>query len=408
MAGRAIVVGDPNQSLYGFRGADAQAFPRIAAMLAANGRGMVERILPKNYRCDAAIIENAQQWVPGIIGNSAALGTVDEINFYGAIERANNNGTDIELPDGIDGQVRSLPLPGKDEVSFAFLCRINLPIIVTAYQLIGAGKRVCIIGRKQIGQPLINLINDVCGTDENDPAYTNRIADKMHEGTSIEDGLLSRLNSYYKMQSEKLQDEKYEAKLEALQQNIECLEVICERVKDNKVSGVIAEIENLFTEDPTPGVISLSTVHRAKGLEWDVVFILRPELMPHPRAKSEDEIQQEMNACYVGATRPRHRLYYVTDWPFGNGKPSKRVQSRPVTAAVDEAGHMGGVEGGNSIIVSKPDGSCYFDMPAYDKAVKQLEAANSVQISGVASTHVVKDTIRDIPAPKFVDDGKPF
>jgi ATP-dependent exoDNAse (exonuclease V) beta subunit len=335
--GRAIVVGDRNQSLYGFRGADPRSFDRIAEVLRKNGRKLTVLELPVNFRSDAAIITHSQQWVPNLQGHSKASGTVGSIGFFESVDRANNNGTDIELPDGdptgqndSDGnpvfKSRTLPLPGKT-TNFAFLCRINAPLVVTAYQLIGKGKRVCIIGRSQLGTPLKTLIEGLCGTDPRDSNNTNRISDKVDErGRTDEVGLLTRLDSYFKIQAAKLADEKYKNKLEQLQQNCECIEVICENVMDDKVSSVLAEIERLFTDEPTPNTISLSTVHRAKGLEWEVVFILRPELLPHPSAKTADELQQETNACYVAGTRAKNRLYYVVDWPFGN-KHKKRNMS---------------------------------------------------------------------------------
>ncbi len=318
MGGRAIVVGDPHQSLYRFRGADAQAFPRIAEMLKRNSRPLSVLTLPINYRCDKKIITNAQQWVPAIEGSSDADGTVDSIMFGEAMERANNKGIDVALPDGINGAERSLPIPGKKPVTFAFLCRINVPLVITAYQLISQGKRVCIIGRAQIAGPLKQIISALCGTDYNQEGYTNRISNRLDQhGNVVEVGLMSKLAEYMRIQTNKLRDEKYEKKLEQLQQNVECIEIIATRVKDDKVSSVIKEIDELFTEEPEPGVICLATGHRAKGLEWDVVFILRPDLLPHPLAKSPEEIEQEMNCCYVVATRARHRVYYVNNWPFG-------------------------------------------------------------------------------------------
>jgi len=256
------------------------------------------------------------------------------------MERANNDGKDIALPDGEKNRERMLPLPDKDQVSFAFLCRINLPLIITAYQLIAQGKRVCIIGRTQLGGPLKKIIRDLCGTRPTEAGYTNRISDKTNKsGKVTEEGLMSRLAHYFEMQSKKLSDEKYERKLEALQQNCECVEVIATRINDDKVSSVVEEIDKLFTEEPTPGVISLSTIHRAKGLEWDVVFILRPDLLPHPRAEGKpEEEQQERNCCYVAATRARHRLYYVSNWPFGGGKDTKKFNAM----GIKPSGVLGG------------------------------------------------------------------
>jgi len=57
--------------------------------------------------------------------------------------------------------------------------------------------------------------------------------------------------------------------------------------------------------------VQLSTVHKAKGLEAERVFILRPDLMPHPAAKSADDMQTEANVEYVAITRTLNELRYV-------------------------------------------------------------------------------------------------
>lgn len=46
------------------------------------------------------------------------------------------------------------------------------------------------------------------------------------------------------------------------------------------------------------------------------MFVLKPDLLPHPAARTEKELKQERNIAYVGDSRPRHRLYYVSTWPF--------------------------------------------------------------------------------------------
>ena len=329
MSGRLIVVGDPNQSLYRFRGADSHAFDRIKEMLSRSDRKLSVRSLPINYRCDNQIIQHSRTWTPELEGASKAEGLVDEITYGEALNRANNDGTDIALNEGIDNAERALPAKVGKHTSFAFLCRINLPLLVTAYQLIGQGKRVHIVGRDQIGAPLKQLMESLCGTNQSSEHYTNRITDrKDSQGRVVEDGLMTRLANYYRIQSAKLRLDGFEKKLESLEQNVQCVTIIAERIMDDKVSSIVEEINKLFSDEPKPGVISLSTVHRAKGLEWDVVFILKPDLMPHPNATSPDEMVQELNAQYVAATRARHRLYYVITWPFDRSG-EKLPYSRP-------------------------------------------------------------------------------
>ncbi|HBK34212.1 TPA: hypothetical protein DEP34_01650 [Candidatus Uhrbacteria bacterium] len=66
----------------------------------------------------------------------------------------------------------------------------------------------------------------------------------------------------------------------------------------------------------------LSTIHQAKGLEWNTVFLihLAQDKFPHPRALEEEEgLEEERRLFYVATTRARRRLYYT--YPMmGNGE----------------------------------------------------------------------------------------
>jgi len=60
--------------------------------------------------------------------------------------------------------------------------------------------------------------------------------------------------------------------------------------------------------------VRLSTIHQAKGAEWDVVFLVGCEegLLPHEHAVSSDthdDLLAELRLAYVAVTRPRQRLY---------------------------------------------------------------------------------------------------
>ena len=60
------------------------------------------------------------------------------------------------------------------------------------------------------------------------------------------------------------------------------------------------------------GVVTLMTLHTAKGLEFDTVFLTGCEdgVFPHQRAQSDpDELAEERRLAYVGITRARQRLY---------------------------------------------------------------------------------------------------
>lgn len=234
--------------------------------------------------------------------------------------------------------------------------------------------------------------------------YTDCISDRKDgEGRVVEEGLLTRLASYRTIQAGKLERNEFKNKLEKLHQDCDCLEVIATKVQTNSVKSVIEEIDNLFSDTPEPGVIVLSTVHRAKGQEWEVVFILRPDLMPHPAAKPNadgtwsDEQQQEENIQYVASTRAKHRLYYVTDWPFGN------QGNKPLAFDRDEVTNL----------------------YTPDQLVDEVKQAETIVIVGEAKPHDIQPVIVDVvpdPQPaetsklpvleddrrEFKDDGEPF
>ena len=141
-----------HNSIYGFRGADSDAFKNILHMLESTKKGVEVCELPINYRSDVAILNHAKQWVPKIEGRGAELGQkegeVREDTLYGqALQLANNDASTNE-----------------SKPQFCFLCRITVPVVITAYQLIGMGKKVSIIGRKTIALPLLTIINEICGT----------------------------------------------------------------------------------------------------------------------------------------------------------------------------------------------------------------------------------------------------
>jgi DNA helicase-2/ATP-dependent DNA helicase PcrA len=69
---------------------------------------------------------------------------------------------------------------------------------------------------------------------------------------------------------------------------------------------------DLDTSDPNADKITLLTLHASKGLEYDAVFLtgLEDGILPHSRSLDDiDGIAEERRLLYVGITRARHRLY---------------------------------------------------------------------------------------------------
>ncbi len=71
-------------------------------------------------------------------------------------------------------------------------------------------------------------------------------------------------------------------------------------------------LREVLRREPTPGGVSLSTVHRVKGREWDrvVVFGATAGLMPHRLA---EDVEEERRVLHVAITRGRHRVVVLGD-----------------------------------------------------------------------------------------------
>ena len=85
-----------------------------------------------------------------------------------------------------------------------------------------------------------------------------------------------------------------------------CLLAIAEQCDDahcivNRIDEFFVDSDEVAEQDER--TVVLCSGHRSKGLEWDRVVILRPDLLPHPAAESEEDLAQEENLKYVMLTR---------------------------------------------------------------------------------------------------------
>lgn len=271
---RLIFCGDDKQAIYGFAGADSQSLTRLQTELESTYRGVSILPLTVTRRCGKAIVEEARKLVPDF--------EFHESNGEGLISRESYQSQDE------NSRTYAQVCEDGDMV----LCRVNAPLVSQCFRFLKEGRRANIQGR-DVGQGLISIIKKQKATDLADLIY--KLSEWLHGETKKEN---NKRNPN-------------ENRLIALQDRYDCLECFIEG--QQTIEGVISKIKSVFSDDATPG-IKFSSVHKAKGLEADRVFLLEPEgaTIPHPMAKTAQAKEQEMNLKYVAITRAKEELVYVS------------------------------------------------------------------------------------------------
>lgn len=256
--GRIIVLGDPAQSLYGFRFADTDAMDNAIKEYDATTLP-----LPVSYRCPLSVIRLAQTLVPDIQAR----------------------------PDAPEGKVETIPsLVGLHEGDVV-LCRMNRFLVAPCFDLIRKERKASILGR-DIGNNLSALLQR---------------GQKKTRSSNLRE-ILYALDQYVSQESAKYIKARKEAQAESLQDRLETLRAIAERCQD--LGEVKRRINTIFTKEKR-GVV-FSTVHKYKGQESDRVFIIQPQLLePQKFDQQAWQLEQLKNTKYVGYTRAKEELYFV-------------------------------------------------------------------------------------------------
>jgi superfamily I DNA/RNA helicase len=267
-SGRLIAVGDRHQAIYGFTGADNDALDILKKEFSA-----AELPLSTCFRCSKSVIRHAQSIVPHIQPRTGAIeGTVNlkmpEYNFH-------ENLFNQRFPD----------LPHS-----AILCRKNAPLISLAFQLLE--KQIpCRIEGRDIGQELIKLCKKL--DDSSKPSLSLSLRKHLSDQSS-------KLSPY---------------KLDLLSDKISAITSILQLPSITSVPQLYQQIESVFSDyDPSkPSKLTLSSIHKSKGLEWSTVYLLgRNAWMPSKFATQPWMEEQEQNLIYVAITRAKETLYEIT------------------------------------------------------------------------------------------------
>ena len=145
----------------------------------------------------------------------------------------------------------------------------------------------------------------------------NQERDKM-TGSELLIILLKKID--YKKELKKEDDFKAEAKIENIKELVLAIQDFEENREDKSLRAFleyVALISDIDLYKKQEDVVTVMTLHSAKGLEFPIVFITGFEegIFPHARSvHSNEELEEERRLCYVGMTRAMERLYLTYAW----------------------------------------------------------------------------------------------
>lgn len=235
---RLIGVGDPNQSIYGFRGAMQGGMD-----CAIEDYDMLTCNLTVSFRCPTKIVEHVWWLVPDF--------------------KASRQG----------GSVRSIKeLREVPEEKATFICRNNAPLFAMAIRLLNIGHSVNVAG-SELGPKLQGILQKLGSMD----LPQAKVLEAIDEWLAAKEAKGSKSGKDIAA----------------------CLKVFAQQ--GPTLASAIAYCEHLFKQE---GTINFTTGHRAKGLEWPVVYHLDPHLI-------DLSDPQDRNLMYVISTRSSNSLVEV-------------------------------------------------------------------------------------------------
>ena len=282
---RFCAVGDSSQCINAWAGADIEAFNKFLKM-----PNTKQYELPISYRCPVNVINEAKKFVPNIQAKDGAL--LGEIKY------------DVD--------------PYSPKTGDMVLCRNTYPLVKLYMDYLRINKKSYIRG-KDIGDGLIEVIKTYRGVD--------LLLDKSLLGNGLFRNLYEELFKRVEMLVERTAMTEEEAYLSAPIMEFYDTILSLETLSDNLVytDDLISKIKTIFN-DGGEGVC-LSTIHKAKGLEADNVFILSKSLMPSIYAHQEWERISEDNLEYVAITRAKKTLQYIDEEKFRIERNQKYMKS---------------------------------------------------------------------------------
>jgi len=261
--GRLIAVGDPLQSIYGFSGADPWSFDRIGQHTPND--------LPLSicYRCSESIVDLASNLVPQIESRDGA-------------------------PQGIVSEIDTNQFHKGVQPGDMVLCRTNAPLVDAVIELVTNGKRAYMRGQ-DIMSTFLGIVDTVTGRGNYSWPMFNYVLQEIKLDMTLslskdgEEGAARFIGDMY-----------------------DAVGKCASKLGCNNEVQLKNKIRDIFKESPNS--VLCSSIHKAKGLEADNVYIIKPHKI---RLNWKDQLDwqryQEQCCEYVAITRAKNNLYMVRE-----------------------------------------------------------------------------------------------
>ncbi len=306
------VVGDASQTIYSFAGAS----PDYLLGFAAEHEDAVVVRLEQNYRSTPLIIDLANRLMRGRPG---ALSLTPVSGLAGPAPTMTGYDSDAAEARGVANSIAAEIAAGTKPEQIAVLYRINVQsrAVETALGDLGIPSAVRgatrFFDQREVKEALM-LLRGATVTTSVEPLFKT-VSDVLRSIGWSQDPPEVR---------------------GAVRERWESLNALMQLAEEAPSSTTLRQfVDGLFERqagqhEPTMSAVSLASLHSAKGLEWESVYLigLSEGLVPISYAKTPGAIEEERRLLYVGITRARRRLGLSWSASPAPGRAAQRPPSR--------------------------------------------------------------------------------
>jgi len=369
--GNIFIVGDYNQSIYGFRGAK----PENLQLINKDFSNVKEIILPRNYRSSSQILSIAQKLIRNNSGASEVELHSEVGDGYDVVIDAFNRpihesdviSRRIQLiqedtgwrwrdfailyrmssqSQPIEASLRHRNIPYKVRGGFSFFDRKEVKTTL-AYLSFLSNPNDTIAFARIISQPARKIskitvgkiermcqsqkisILDACKKIDEIPQVTTIAKENLdsfititvrHQqmerdgmnAAQISESYIKEVGYYQYIQNESEKDDISKRRIDNVDALLSGITDFSKQKADATIADYLHSIYSISTDnDSDDDSVILSTIHSVKGLEFPVVFIVGVEegIIPHKLSRTKKDIEEERRLMYVAITRCSTRLF---------------------------------------------------------------------------------------------------